>query len=155
MKAFGIVLTMKPKAFENRVPSKRWINELESITQWPVQYYWFESRKRGSTDDLVIVFKRDPRAGEFDVTNFLSNILLVNDSSDQEYRLKYVVKVQTFQQYIAQEFKENPDPELQKFDVALEQIGLLDPDDVDAGYEKFNDNVCVSEEDGKWSAEIF
>ena len=70
VKAYGIVLTMKPKVFKNRIPSKKWINEVESIAQWPVQYYWFESRKRGSTDDLVIVFKRDPRAGEFDVTNF-------------------------------------------------------------------------------------
>lgn len=147
--AFGIVLTMKPKTFKNRIPSKRWINELESIAQWPVQYYWFESRKRGSTDDLVIVFKHDPRAGEFDVTNFLSNI---DDSSNEEYKLKHVKKVQTFQQYIATEFKENPDPELQKFDVALEQIGLLDPKDVDAGYE--NDTVCVSEEEGMWSTVV-
>ena len=74
--------------------------------------YWLESQKRGSTDDLVIVFKRDPRAREFDVTNFLSNILS-DDSSNQEYRLRFVLKVQTFQQYITNEFKETPDPELQ------------------------------------------
>lgn len=153
VKAFGVVFTMKPKSFKNRIPSNRWINELESIAQWPVQYYWFESRKRGSTDDLVVVFKRDPRAGaEFDITNFLSNILLSDDSSEQEYRLRLVVKVQTFQQYIAEEFKEAPSPDLQKFDAALMQIGLLDPKDVDAGYD--NDAVCVSEEDGKWSTVV-
>ena len=155
VKAYGIVLTMKPKVFKNRIPSKKWINEVESIAQWPVQYYWFESRKRGSTDDLVIVFKRDPRAGEFDVTNFLSNILLSDDSSDQEYRLRFVLKVQTFQQYITNEFKETPDPELQKFDVALEQVGLLSPTDVNAGYE--NEAIYVSEEeskDSKWSTVV-
>ena len=79
--------------FKNHIPSKKWINEVESIAQWPVQYYyWFESRKRGSTDDLVIIFKQDPRAGEFDVINILSNILLPDDSSDQECRLRFVLK---------------------------------------------------------------
>ena len=102
--------------------------------------YWLESRKRGSTDDLVIVFKRDPRAREFDVTNFLSNILS-DDSSNQEYRLRFVLKVQTFQQYITNEFKETPDPELQKFDVALEQVGLLSPNGINAGYE--NETIYV------------
>lgn len=125
VKAYGIVLTMKPKMFKNRIPSKKWINQVESIAQWPVQYYWFESRKRGSTNDLVIVFKRDPRAGEFDVTNCLLNILLSDDSSDQEYRLRFVLKVQTFQQYIANKFKEMPDPFWNKLDFSVQMMLML------------------------------
>ena len=39
-KASAMVFQMKPKAFSNRVPTEEWCRELESITQWPFQYFW-------------------------------------------------------------------------------------------------------------------
>ena len=146
VKAFSIVFTMKAEAFKNRVPSEKWIKKLESIAQWPFQYYWFESRKRSPTDDLVITFKTDPSAGEFDVAIFLSN---VSGSSDSECKLEHVKKVQTFRQYIEQEFKEDPDPELEKFDIALEKVGILGPNDIDTGQD--DGRVYVPEEESKWN----
>ena len=53
-KATAVVFQMKPKAFPGRVPSNKWCRELESITQWPFQYYWAELNGR-ETNDLVLV----------------------------------------------------------------------------------------------------
>ena len=60
----GVVFSIEDIAFKkggnfvNRIPTESWLNQLESIAQWPFQYYWFDSKKHGQTNDLVIVFKR-------------------------------------------------------------------------------------------------
>ena len=41
----AVVFRMEQNAFHHargRVPPKWWCRELESITQWPLQYYWVE-----------------------------------------------------------------------------------------------------------------
>ncbi len=55
VKENGVVLTMKPNAFEKNVPTENWCEKLENIAQWPVQHYWFKVEDK-RTDDLVIVF---------------------------------------------------------------------------------------------------
>ncbi len=56
VKENGVVLTMKPNAFEKNVPTESWCKKLENIAQWPFQHYWFKIFKNERTDDLVIVF---------------------------------------------------------------------------------------------------
>ena len=136
VKPFSVVLSMKAKAFKNHIPSEKWINKLESISRWPVQYYWFETEKQSPTDDLVITFKPDDSAGEFDVAKFLSEV----NASD---KLEHVKKVQTFQQYIDQEFI------IEKIDIAPRKVGILDPDDIDTGHDDVT--VCTSEGEIEWS----
>ena len=65
VKSKGVVFKMEEKAFRNRIPTNRWCKQLESIAQWPFQYYWFE--KGGEmTDNLVLVFHGNPKEGEID-----------------------------------------------------------------------------------------
>ena len=60
----AVVFRMEQNAFHarGRVPPKWWCRELESITQWPFQYYWFESNEE-ETNDLVLVFKKEIPSG--------------------------------------------------------------------------------------------
>ena len=135
--AYGVVFTMEKDVFRKHIPTSNWLNQLESIAQWPFQYYWFKrpSKKR-HTNHLVVVFMPDKKAKEFDVAQFLENIQL--DSSEengQKYRLPHTLKVQIFRQFIATEFKiENP--ELEQIDAALEQVGIYQPEDVHDGCER-------------------
>ncbi len=57
VKENGVVLTMRPKAFEKNVPTESWCEKLENIAQWPFQHYWFKVEDK-RTDDLVIVFSK-------------------------------------------------------------------------------------------------
>ena len=47
---------MKPNAFFNHVPTYDWVKQLESITKWPFQYYWFMDDEQTITDNLVVAF---------------------------------------------------------------------------------------------------
>ena len=135
--AYGIVLTMKKEAFsKNRVPTNEWIDCLDSLAQWPSQYYWFDHKTRPN-NELIVVFR--PIGGKrFDVKHFLD---LIQDSSEgkTKFRLPLVTGVQTFNQFIGALIRE---------DAALEQVGLYSPDDVCAGYENEASYVSdhVSEE---------
>ena len=141
----GVVFTMVPGAFKNRIPTRDWLNQLEGIAQWPCQYYWFE-RNQTQTNDLVIVFKRDPHAGNFDIATFLD---VVNSESKYKYQIPFTRNIQSFQQFIANEYKEEKNPILRQFDAALEQVGILYADDVSAGYG--NEAMYVSESSDMWS----
>ena len=132
--AFGIVFAMKEGAFSpSRVPTNEWIDYLDSLAQWPSQYYWFD-HKTSITNDLVVVFK--PISGKrFDIKNFLQS---VQDSSESKlkFRLPLVTGVQTFIQFIgalAREGKQHP--AVKQFDAVLVQLGVYSHDDVCAGYE--------------------
>ena len=150
--AYGIVLTMEKEAFsKNRVPTSQWIDNLDSLAQWPSQYYWFDHKTRPN-NDLVVVFR--PISGKrFDVKNFLESI---QDTSEGKikFRLPLVIGVQTFVQFIgalAREAKEHP--AVKQFDAALEQVGLYSPDDVCAGYE--NEASYVSDHDSQERWRVF
>ena len=139
VKESGVVFSMIPKAFGNRIPTKDWCNQLESITQWPFQYYWFEISKK-KTDNLVVVFLGSTEGSKFDVANFIATIKTYEGK--QKYHLPYVEKVQPFLQFIEKEFNE-------RSDLALEQVGIYNQDDVFDGHE--NEKNYVSESSDKWS----
>ena len=146
----GVVFTMTNKAFKNRVPTKRWFQQLENIAQWPCRYYWFESKSGEETNDLVVVFPTY-FGNNFNVTTFLKNI----NSADQDgYRLPLVLEAQTFHQFMAKERereqKDNNDP-IKKLDAVLEEVGILDRSDIDTSYDE--PAVCVTEEteDSGWT----
>ena len=134
--AYGIVFTMNEGAFSPRqVPTADWIDSLESLAHWPIQYYWFRHRTSSTKNpDLVVVFR--PVSGKrFDIANFVE---IVKNPIEREtmYRLPLIQNVQTFIQFISALAKEErQDPAIKQFDAALEQVGIYTHDDVCAGYE--------------------
>ena len=130
VKASGVVFQMDPASFRNRVPTVKWCKQLESITQWPFQYYWIEENGQ-PTNNLVLVFKPDITAGEFDIAGFLNII--------KEYPIQYVKGVQTYLQY------EQARSGL--LSMALETYGHLSYDDACSGHE--DEASFVSEEEAK------
>lgn len=140
---------MSPSAFAKGVPDKAWCDLLESITQWPFQYYWFQADKIPAMDNLVIVFSVDRDGASFDIAHFLATIQTTEADSQGKYRLPKVEAVQTFMKFIDEKFKDKPDETLRQFDISLEQVGLYDKKDVFAGHENDKNYVSVSEE--KWS----
>ena len=140
----GIALSMAPNAFRNGIPDKTWCTRLESIAQWPFQYYWFEIENR-RTNNLIVVFASD-RGRKFDIPGFLEDIAISNQDSDVQdpegkYHLRKVESAQPFLKFIHEE--------AQLFDAALEQVGNYVAEDVNAGYE--NDTTCVSDSEEKFS----
>ena len=147
VKENGVVLTVVPNAFGNRIPDEAWCNELESIAQWPFQYYWFE-RNRKATDYLVLVFLNDGEGRKFDIASFLERIKTLG--SDNSYHLPKVTLAQTFLNFIKEIFEDERDEVLRQFNAALEKVGLYDQKDVCDGSDNEKDYVSDSEE--KWSA---
>ncbi len=143
----GIVFSIEDRAFDKggnfckHIPTQSWLNQLESIAQWPFQYYWFDSQKYGRTHNLVVVFRRDSKVGEFDVEKFIADIKL--DEGKKQYCLPNTTKVQTFLDYQTQFYKKPVNPELQVIDDALEQVGIYDGEEALAG----SDNETVYEAD--------
>lgn len=128
-KATSVVLRMKPKAFPGRVPTRKWCQQLESITQWPFQYYWVHW-KGSATDDLVLVFRKDSRI-EFDAAGFLSQL--------EEYPIARTIKAQPYVQY-----------EQEKsglYQMALEKVGYISYDDACDGYD--NEAISMSDDECK------
>ena len=103
-KAGAVVFVMEQNAFHARgqVPTKRWCEQLEGITQWPFQYYWVE-RNGKETNDLVLVFKKgrgggkegesDPSADVFDTTGFLEIL------KEYQYSIPYTINAKPYLQY--------------------------------------------------------
>ncbi len=114
VKESGVVFTMKQEAFKKRIPTKAWCNQLESITQWPFQYYWFELRGQ-KTDHLVIIFQHNEKEKP-DITEFLEIIRDSDDDSCDKYCLPNVLEVQTFLAFSTTMFKKDH----KSFDMALE-----------------------------------
>ena len=129
VKESGIVFTMKKEAFRKRIPTRSWCNQLESITQWPFQYYWFEIKGK-KTDHLVIVFQHNEKEKP-DVSEFLE-IICDQESGDsnEKYCLPHVTDVQTFLSFNHKTFKKEFSP----FDMALEQEGTYNKEDVNRSY---------------------
>ena len=142
--AYGVVFTMEHNAFRNDVPTRHWFNQVESIAQWPFQYYWFTKQEQKRTDHLVIVFRPDKVAKkEFDVAQFLEHIQIdTAEDCEQKYRLPLTLNVRPFRQFIEEEFKRE-DSELESVNAALEQVGIYNDDDVHDGCE--NESVYESD----------
>lgn len=90
VKTSGLVFSMKKGAFPQRVPTRQWCLQLESITQLPFQYYWFEEDQK-STNDLVVVFREEDEASSFDLAHILELL--------EFHAPSYVLHVQTFLMY--------------------------------------------------------
>ena len=146
--AYGLVFTMEKGAFSpSRVPAGDWIDKLDSLAQWPAQYYWYRDHnsKRRQTNNLVIVFR--PFGGKkFEVGKFLRSIK--DPGSKSRYRLPLVRDVQTFTQFTGAMTQEVQDPVIKQFDAALEQVGIYSHDDVCASYE--NEALYIDDSNTKW-----
>ena len=128
-KATAVVFQMRPSAFRNRIPSKVWCRELESITQWPFQYHWAELNGR-ETNDLVLVFRNDGKMS-FDLTSFLAQI--------KEYPIQRTLGAKTYLQY-----------EQEKsgiYRMALEKVGRILYNEACDGYD--NESISESDDDDK------
>ena len=148
-KSTAVVFQMEPDAFRNRVPTVKWCRRLESITQWPFQYYWAELDGKG-TNDLVLVFRKDyGRNSEaasghsstsntgtgvpFDVTSFLTQI--------DEYPIEYTVSAQSYVQY------EQEKSGLYK--MALEMVGHILYSEARVGYSDTAISSVSDDDDNK------
>ena len=87
------VLTIEPGAFPKHVIVDTWWNELESIAQWPVQYWWI-IRNKEETNDLLLVFSHLGEKMTYDVSNFVQKL---NDHDDSdEPVLPHVQRAETY-----------------------------------------------------------
>ena len=127
----AMVFQLEPNAFPGRIPSKKWCQELESITQWPFQYYWAELNKE-ETNDLVLVF-RNEGSESFDVTSFLAQV--------NEYPIQYAISALSYVQY------EQEKSGLYK--MALESIGHILYDEACDDYSDTAISRSVSQDDDK------
>lgn len=146
VKESGIVFSMAHRAFgDHRVPHESWCQQLESIAQWPFQCYWYQANGK-LTDDLVIVFSDDKKAGKFDCTTFLADIKTADTNGDSgpKYYLPKVIAVQTFLAF-------SLDDDLKH--AALEQVGIYNKADIYDGYD--SEKNCVSESEDKWTTVYF
>ena len=128
-KANAMVFQMEPKAFRNRVPTKKWCRELESITQWPFQYYWAELKGK-ETNDLVLVFRNDG-VDSFDLTRFLARV--------DEYPIQYVIDVKPYVQY-----------EQEKSGLYLEMVGHIPYSEACDGYSDEAIPSVSDDDDKSW-----
>ncbi len=135
VKKGGVVFSIEKTAFDRggyfhqRIPTQSWLDQLESIAQWPSQYYWFFSHESGKTNDLVLVFR-----GDFDIKQLVTDIELEADGEEKQYRLPSIIMVQTFLQYSQHIYEQPVDSERLKFDDArLDKIGIYNNEEALAG----------------------
>ena len=153
VKKGGVVFTIDSRAFHwrgdfhKRIPTQSWLNKLESIAQWPFQYYWFDCHEHGKTNHLVVVFRPDSKAGDFDIRQFLVDIEVDVGSETKRYRLPSTATVQPFFTFIQNTYKKHSDgdKEICKFDDVLEQVGNYSDEEALAG----SDNEVVYEADSQ------
>ena len=119
-----MVFQMKPKAFSNRVPTEEWCRELESITQWPFQYFWAELNG-DETNDLVLVFASND-GDSFDLTGFLTQV------REYRYQIWYTENAMPYVQY---------EQEKSGLYMALEEVGYIPYSEACDGY---NDEAISS-----------
>ena len=112
----GAVLSIEPQAFPNHNLSTTWIRDLEMITKWPFQYYWFIDAENKKTNNLVLTFKTDSLAGPFNLPDFLS--------SESAMKLPHVLSVKAYSRFIGEEYEEEKDEELEKIDEALDRCNI-------------------------------
>lgn len=137
----GVVFTMKSHAFPNHVPTYDWVKQLETITKWPFQYYWFTDDEQSTTDNLVVVFKRDDKAGKFNIDAFLAKLKREANEADsakaQRYSVPMMLNVQTFKEFRENLEHQEKDMGQQKWVYYLEQPGQFSPQNVFQGF--YND----------------
>ena len=127
VRSSGLVLTIAKGSFRNRVPTTQWCLQLESITQLPFQYYWFEEKEE-LTNDLVVVFKEENAASSFELAHILELL--------ESHSLPHVLHVQTFLHYIHA-----------KKQYAIDAVGCYSYDDVISDPENHSPSVSRKTEE--------
>lgn len=89
VKQSGVVLTLRSDTFKNGAPTTRWCQKIESIAQWPFQYYWIQSNCQ-KNKYLLLYFKQE-KENIFDVVEFFNAI--------DECELEYVIDKKTYLEY--------------------------------------------------------
>ena len=140
VKTYGVVFSMRPRAFKKHLPPYWWCRQLESIAQWPFQYYWFRKERldRSESDDLVLVFRKID-SQEFDLNSFVDTI--------EKRRPPHVLNAIPFTEFYQ-------DKEFDR--AAIERIGYLSLADISAGAEIHEekegaDSEVIHEEEEGWS----
>ena len=125
IKTCGIILTIAAdsNSFPGHVPTNQWISQVEELAQWPVQYYWFNHPETGRSNNLLMVFKDDIKAGKFDIEKFLKKI-----TSDTNCPIPSVVGAQSCMDFIASNH-------VDRLGGDFEQLGLFSSNDVYEGYQ--------------------
>ena len=91
-----LTIAADSNSFPGHVPTNQWIDQVEELAQWPVQYYWFNHPETGRSNNLLMVFKDDNKAGKFDIRKFLKKII-----SDTSCSIPSVVDAQSCMDFIA------------------------------------------------------
>ena len=81
------VLEIKPDSFPKRVIDSDWWKQLESIAQWPVQYWWLIK----VTDDLLLVFGHQGEKEKYNVSNVVSDEIAEEPSLPHVERAELVL----------------------------------------------------------------
>lgn len=126
VKKSSVVLTVNAdsSSFPGHVPTDQWMSKLEDLAHWPCQYYWYNHPKTGRTNDLVVVFKDDSKAGTtFNVGKFLEKV-----TSDDKCQIPSIVRVQSFIEFISSN-------QLDIFGGDFEQFGVFNQYDVQNGFQ--------------------
>lgn len=137
LKSMGVVFTITHGAFsENRVPTDEWCKSLESIAQWPFQYYWFE-RNGEQTDNLVLVFQGSPREGELEL-----DVKHLLDTINDDQPLPFVEKAVTFLQF------QQEAAEMTHY--ALDLVGRYSLEDICEGSDTESVHTSPAQSESKW-----
>ena len=138
----GVVFVMEPGAFPDHVPTYEWVRQLETIAKWPFQYYWLTENDHKTNNYLVIVFRRDEKAGQLNIAKFLKNLVPIAHSTTQPYRVPMVQRAVPFKEF-EKELKEaragKDSEEETKPYFNFEQIGSFTRDHV---YEGFHNGLA-------------
>ena len=143
IKKSSVVFTVNEHSdtFPGHVPTDEWMSKLEEISQWPCQYCWYNHPAYGQTNKLVVVFKKDSKAGTFDSEKFLEKI-----ASSDKYQIPSVVRVQSFLDFMSTD-------ELEQCGGYFELFGKFNHNDARNGI--YNDSVFVSNTCGSSQVKIF
>ena len=92
------VMLMEDDCFPQHVIEDWWWNQLESIAQWPVQYWWII--RDGEADELLLVFDSKRETETYNVSNFVG-ILGEDIANAKEGKplLPYVIRAETYVDY--------------------------------------------------------
>ena len=102
-------LTIEPEVFPMRVIDDKWWTQLESIAQWPVQYWWIIQHGE-ETNDLLLVFSHLGERKKYNVSDFVQII------NADEPLLPHVQRAETYIDYRKR---------LKKYYEALMKIGYF------------------------------
>ena len=129
----GVVFVMEPDAFPDQVPTYEWVRKLEAITKWPFQYYWLKENDESKTNNLVIVFRRDEKAGRFNIAEFLKNLVPITHSATQQpYRIPLVQRAMPFKEF-KEELEAGKEEETKPY-FNFEQVGIFTKEHVYQGF---------------------